>query len=418
MSQAPPPEAPLQETDACPPALGQIRKFWLHVTEGPDAGVSYSSQRGQATVGTAPGVDLRLHDRAVSKYHCEFVIQTGQVLLRDLASRNGTTVAGIRVREAYLEHGATLTLGRSRLRFELDAALLTVPASTAASFGRLLGTSEAMRRVFARLEQARDASAPVLLVGEAGTGKATAAQALHTASGRSAGPLLVIDCATTPAPLLEAALFGADGGEGALESSRGGTLYLEEISAMSPRLQLRLAQALDRKQCAGRFIASTQRDLRAEVNLRRFHADLYYHLAVIEILLPPLRERPDDLPLLLRHLAAEASPDAPPDFPPEQLDGLTDHGWPGNVRELRAYVERCLALGRRAPLASESPAEPHPVDIDAPLRLERERWVEDLERRYLTRQLARHENNVTAAARASGVDRVHFYRLLWRHGLR
>jgi len=416
------------ETEQSAPAGARVRKFWLHVLEGPDEGVSLSSRGKRVTVGTAEGADLRLQDRAVSKFHCEFSINNDQVTLRDLGSRNGTQVAGVKVREAYLEHGATLLLGRTRLRFELDAALLSLPSSTAASFGRLLGGTEAMKQVFALLERATS-SPLVLLEGEAGTGKSEAAHAIHEGSPVAHGPLVVVEGGALPPDQIEATLFGGPGApEGALRAAAGGTLYLADICDLPGRAQLRLAQALERRSIppaggsgaptplAFRLIASTRRDLRTEVNLRRFRAELYYLLSVLEIRLPPLRERPEDIPLLYRHFASELRPDAPP-LSPEQAEDLQGHGWPGNVRELRAYAERCLATGQRAPLAPEAVFL---ADIDAsqPLRAARERWVEDCERRYLIRQMSRHQNNVSAAARASGVDRVHFYRLLWRYALK
>jgi transcriptional regulator with PAS, ATPase and Fis domain len=172
-----------------------------------------------------------------------------------------------------------------------------------------------------------------------------------------------------------------------------------------------------------RVIAATNRNLCAEVNEKRFRPDLYYRLAVVEVRLPPLRERIEDLPLLVEQILASLGSSMHPQAhtlrTPEFMSDLARHAWPGNVRELRNYLERCLTLSERAPLvASEAAADALPVDVSIPLREARERWTAVLERRYLRDLLARHEDNVTRAARSAGIDRIHLYRLLWKHGLR
>jgi DNA-binding NtrC family response regulator len=171
-----------------------------------------------------------------------------------------------------------------------------------------------------------------------------------------------------------------------------------------------------------RVIAATHRDLRSAVNEQRFRADLYYRLAVVEIRLPALRERHDDLALLvdtiIEQLHAADHPLLSTLRTPSFRDALAQHAWPGNVRELRNYVERCLAL--RAPVPPQTqttPVDPAPSSAE-PLEQARERWVRVFEHAYLTDLLAKHTGNVTAAARAAGVDRAHLYRLLWRNGLK
>jgi DNA-binding NtrC family response regulator len=160
------------------------------------------------------------------------------------------------------------------------------------------------------------------------------------------------------------------------------------------------------------------------VNEKRFRADLYYRLAVVEVRLPPLRERTEDIPLLVEHtltsLKATMHPEAPALRAPEFLAELARHSWPGNVRELRNYLERCLTLAERAPLASESGDALllGTVDSTKPLKGARDAVVAAFERRYLADSLARHEGNITSAARAAGVDRITFYRMLWRHCLK
>ena len=171
-----------------------------------------------------------------------------------------------------------------------------------------------------------------------------------------------------------------------------------------------------------RVIAATNRSLRREVNERRFRSDLYFRLAVLEIRLPALRERGEDIALLVDHmleiLGVADHPDAAPLREPGFLTQLAAHSWAGNVRELRNHIERCLVLKARAPLEPAADAADPLPDFDQPLKVARERWSRALERRYVEQQLARAGGNVSAAARAAGVDRMYFYRLLWRHGLR
>ena len=278
------------------------------------------------------------------------------------------------------------------------------------------------------------------------------ATAIHENSARNEGPFIVVDCGAIPAQLLESELFGYERGAftgavtarvGAFEAANGGTIFLDEIGELSLDLQPKILRALESRKAKRvgsnvyepfdvRVIAATNRNLREEVAERRFRSDLYYRLAVLHIKLPPLRERHDDLPELVddmlkqlgvhdTELGAELRGKA-------FIDVLADYRWPGNVRQLRNYVERRVAFGESIELpGSESIAPPPPagtvhdgveVDLEKPLKIAREEWINELETRYLQGQLARHDGNITTAARAAGVNRVHFYRLLWKHGLR
>jgi two-component system response regulator GlrR len=300
--------------------------------------------------------------------------------------------------------------------------------------------------VFALLERAAASDATVLLTGETGTGKEAAAESLHAASPRRDGPFIVIDCGAIPPNLLEAELFGHEKGAftgataariGAFEAASGGTIFLDEIGELSTDLQPKLLRALERREVKRiganehitvdvRVIAATHRDLRAEVNAKRFRADLYYRLAVVEVTLPPLRERRDDLPLVVEHLLARVpAPQRAVLVAPAFLDHLAAHSWPGNVRELRNYLDRCLALGIElapsptAPAAGSAPSTSSDgVDASVPLREAREEATRRFERAYLEDLLRRHGDNLAGAARAASIDRAHLYRLLWKHGLK
>jgi len=296
-----------------------------------------------------------------------------------------------------------------------------------------------MRHVFRVRELAAAKDVTVLLEGESGTGKEVLATALHEESARRDGPFVVLDCGAIPANLLEAELFGFEAGAftgataqriGAFEAASGGTILLDEIGELALDLQPKLLRAIERREIQRigsaqriptdvRIIAATNRNLRQEVNARRFRSDLYFRLAVLVVTLPPLRDRAPDLPLLvagiLDDLRAGESAMAAALRGGELLPELLRHGWPGNVRELRNYIEACLVRqDRAAPPSTDEPA----IDVGLPLREVRERWLRHVERRYLEQLLVLHGNNVSAAARAAGIDRVHFYRLLWRHGLK
>jgi two-component system, NtrC family, response regulator GlrR len=425
---------------------GLVRRFRLLITAGPDAGATFVSSGERAVVGTHESADLVLHDRTVSRFHCELTLAGGRVSVRDLDSSNGTLIGGIAVEKAWLKSGTLLTLGNTQLRFDLGPDHASVALSTRERFGVMTGRSLPMRAAFALLERAAASDATVLLEGETGTGKEAAAESIHRESPRANGPLIVVDCGAIPPDLLESELFGHEKGsftgavaarEGAFEAADGGTIFLDEIGELSPDLQPKLLRVLERRDVKRvgsnryapvnvRVVAATNRNLRAEVNAKRFRSDLFYRLAVVQIRLPPLRERVEDLPALVEHLLATLGmadrPEAAPLRTPEFLADLARHDWPGNVRELRNYVERCLALHEQAPLGADALDGDAPgggtVDVTRPLRLARESWVRHFEKRYLEELLRRHDGNVSAAARAAAVDRIYFYRLLWKYGIR
>jgi transcriptional regulator with GAF, ATPase, and Fis domain len=344
--------------------------------------------------------------------------------------------------------------------------LLTEPTR----FGSMVGRSAPMRALFSTLQKAASSDVTVLLEGETGTGKEASAEAIHLASPRCDGPFVVIDCSAIPSQLLESELFGSERGAytgavasraGAFEAASGGTIFLDEIGELQLDLQPKILRALERRQIKRvgateyrpvdlRVIAATNRSLRAEVEAKRFRSDLYYRLAVVRIKLPPLRERIADVPLLVEHvltnLGVAEAPESDAMRTEAFLQKLLRYPWPGNIRQLRNHVERCVALGDAGLPPSLDTCPPPPIaptpntvsshappqttasshataprteiDVTEPLRVARQRWTTQFERLYLEAVLSRHDNNVAAAARAAGVDRIHFYRLLWKHGLR
>jgi two-component system response regulator GlrR len=310
-------------------------------------------------------------------------------------------------------------------------------------FGGMVGRSAAMRSLFGLLERSAASDATVLIEGETGTGKDTSAEAIHREGSRRNGPFIAVDCGALAPQLLEVELFGAglrttsSARKGAFEAATGGTLFLDDVGELSLDLQPKLLQMLERRhlglarkasQPPARVIAATRRSLRAELAAGRFRSDLYYRLAVVQVKLPPLRERLSDLPLLvedvLTRLGRANDPIAGALLLPEFADRLAGYRWPGNVRQLRSYIERCVATSDpnlspgTGTIPPEAAEEDRVVDPNKPLRLARHQWNETCERRYLEAVLVRNDDNISAAARTAGVDRIHFYRLLWKHGLR
>jgi two-component system, NtrC family, response regulator GlrR len=419
-----------------------VQRFELRVDHGPDAGRKVASNGNRIVIGSEIGAELQLEDGAVSRFHCEIVATEGCVQIRDLGSRNGTLVDGVQVTQAVLRPGALLGIGRNLVRFDAVADHARVPLSAEARFGRMVGRSTSMRAVFALLERAASSTATVLLAGETGTGKEAAAESLHLTSPRGDGPFIIIDCGAIPPNLLESELFGHEKGAftgaatervGAFEAANGGTIFLDEIGELSIDLQPKLLRVLERREVKRigsnhyqpvdvRVIAATHRDLRAEVNAKTFRADLFYRLAVVEIRLPALRERLEDLPMLVETLLADVAPSRRFELATASfLAQLATHRWPGNVRELRNYIERCLAMGfelATPPSSTDDDARGPTIDAALPLRVAREANTKWFERAYLEALLQRHGDNLAAASRAAKVDRAHIYRLLWKHGLR
>jgi two-component system response regulator GlrR len=425
----------------------------LRVLEGPDAGVVYDAKSERIVIGSDEKADVILKDRTVSGFHCEIALEEGvRVVVRDLGSRNGTVVDGVAVLAAYLRPGSTILLGTTRLGFDFGQEPLQIPLAEGDRFGSLVGKSVAMRASFARLSRAAASDVNVLIEGETGTGKEGAAESIHEASARRGGSFIVVDCGAIPPQLLESELFGHEKGaftgavaarQGAFEAANGGTIFLDEIGELSQDLQPKLLRVLERRHIKRvgsshyvpvdvRIVAATNRNLRREVNAGRFRSDLYYRLAVLDVRLPSLRERLEDLPSLvdavLQSLGASGLPEARALRSPQFVEELASHPWPGNVRELRNHIERCLALrepqlppredveatdaGPGAPVATATPL------AEQSLRQARAAWDREFEQRYLEALLARHGDNVSAAARAAGIDRKYLYRLLWRNGLR
>lgn len=329
----------------------------------------------------------------------------------------------------------------------MDRRIIENERDAKAGFGGLIGRSAGMRQLFAHAERVAAGDQPVLIVGEAGTGKHVLARAIHHAGPVAAGPFIVLDCATTPLDLLETELFGrSEGGRaGALERAQGGSLLLDNVSELSLGLQARLAQTLatssaDRSPdettapVAVRLIAASRRRLATEVEREKFLPELAERLSGEALVVPPLRDRRDDIPGLAHHLLAQMDEARGLSLSAAALEALTLHDWPGNVRELRNVLERSLyalrtgsAEGRRLsaflltsdlPAVERRPSAPEVFEPDLSYRAQRAQFEADFERRYVSWLLERHDGNVSAAARAAEMDRKYLYKLARKHALK
>jgi transcriptional regulator with GAF, ATPase, and Fis domain len=429
------------------PAAWRVRCCRLEVQSGPDQGLARDHECARIRVGARKGLELTLTDPKVSALHFELGLEDHGCRLRDLESTNGTFVAGLRVNDVYLESNAVIRIGDTRISFHMLGTSIEVPLSEHDQFGSLVGRSVAMRELFARLERIAGSSATVLVTGETGTGKELVAEALHERSPRARGPLVVVDCSAIPATLIESELFGYERGAftgatvahpGAFERADSGTLFLDEVGELPLELQPKLLRALESRQVRRigstrtvatdmRVIAATNRDLQAEVEHGRFREDLYYRLAVACVHVPPLRQRKEDVPLLIEHFLRSLPGGSAHRPTAATIARLQQLSWPGNVRELRNTVERLVLMpetveelvrslrdGTRGQASDAAPRLESPIDINIPFKLAKQQVIDEFDRKYIELLLAQHDGNVSAAGRAAGIDRMSIHKILNR----
>jgi len=421
----------------------------LVVVKGPDRGETIAIAEASLTVGSGGGCDVLLSDPTISRRHLGIDPGPTGLVLRDLGSTNGSFVQGSRFNELTLAFGTEVTIGKTVLKYLPTEEEVDLAPSDKESYGSLVGRDPKLRRLFRVLDDVAATEATVLIEGETGTGKELLAEEIHRHSPRKDGPFIVFDCGAVPDELIESALFGHVRGAftgaitdrpGAFEEADGGTLFLDEIGELAPGVQPALLRALDKQsvrpvggstytRASVRVVAATNRNLRAEIAARRFREDLYYRVAVVRMVVPPLRERPDDIPLLVQHFMRQFRGDRALEVAPEDMVKLRRHDWLGNVRELRNVIERACAVSHGArlelddalddrPAADPGPAGPVAVNVDLPFKEAKARVVEAFERDYIRALLERHNGNLSAASRAAEIDRKHLRELLRKHGLR
>ena len=414
------------------------------MVKGPRPGSAFDLKSGETRIGKDPDNDIVIDDPTVSRNHFTIVKDGERYVVRDLGSTNGTFVDGAQVKEAYLRPGISLEAGDVVMRFQPEQAPMQLAPSENDRFGDLVGRSLAMREIFALLERIAPTDATVLLIGETGTGKGEAAKAIHAGSPRAKGPFVVVDCGAISQTLIESELFGHEKGSftgavanraGSLETANGGTLFLDEIDDLPVELQPKLLRALEERvfQRVGastpikfnaRIVAASKKDLVAEFAAGGFREDLFFRISVFTLRLPPMRERREDIPVMVDTFNGAGTWEA---LPEEMRDRFMSHRWAGNVRELRNALERVRhlsALPGGAPagaLLTPSPApvgaESVPVDYGLPFKEAKEKMVSIFEREYLNRLLRKASNNIALAARTADLDRKYLYALLRKYGL-
>lgn len=457
-------EPPPEYTELHAKLVPQLRSVpGISWTDG--GGSHFMHVEGRVVVGASAESALRIDDPTVSRLHAELETRSDGLWVRDLASRNGTFVNDVQITGARVPDRGKLRLGAVELVVDYGAGpKKAVELWNENSFGGLIGRSRAMRELFAVLARVSPLEASVLIQGETGTGKELVARAVHDASKRAAKPFVVVDCAALPENLLDAELFGHTRGaftgadrarEGSIEAADSGTVFLDEIGELPVSMQPKLLRVLESRVVRRigetgyrpvdvRFISATHRDLLTMVSSGAFREDLYFRLSVLPVAVPALRERKEDIGVLVEHFRNLIGGEA--QFTRLTIDALESRPWRGNVRELRNFVERAIALGpehalrllgaaaanvatdsaigqppenARLPLASPSAG----ADVSDPQLFEqaykefREAWKDAGDKEYVRRLLLRHHRNVAEAAKEAGIDRTYVYRLIRKHDL-
>jgi DNA-binding NtrC family response regulator len=416
-----------------------IRRATLHAPGGRTLPIDVEP----VVVGRNEGVDVQLDDNEVSGVHCELRAVSEGIQVRDLGSTNGTFCGAVRIREAIIADAAELTVGGSRLVLE-PTGKKRVDLGYSDRFGSIVGATPSMRRVFSTLEKISATELSVLVLGETGTGKEGVARSIHEASLRKKGPFMVVDCASIPPTLAESILFGHEKGaftganerrDGALSEANGGTLFLDELGELPIDLQPKLLRALAERQVKRvggtgvepidvRLVAATRRDLSSEMNAGRFRSDLYFRIAQVRLELPALRERLEDLPLLVEDICRRIDREKATPTVQQWIERrMVSHDWPGNVRELVNVVSVAATLAETPEaiddvLLLRQDAEPEQsTQVSTAFSEAKRQAVAAFEKTYFVDLNKRAKGNISEMARRSGMERHHVRAYLRKYGL-
>lgn len=434
-----------------------LRKCQLFVIEGEDKGKKFRLEKPTTKIGKREGNDLILSDKTVSRNHVEVEYTSDSFLLRDMHSTNGTYLNGSKVKEAYLAPGDVIKLGNTSIEFQAFNETAKIEPSRNESFGNMVAKSRKIRQIFGILEKISPTFATVIIEGETGTGKDLVANAIHHYSTRKNKPFVVFDCSSVAPNLIESELFGHEKGSftgaiksrrGAFEEASGGTIFLDEIGELPIDLQPKLLRALEQREIRRvganlstaidvRVICATNRDLKKEVAEGRFREDLYYRLSVVKIHIPPLRERAEDVPVIVEKILKDAKFNRTIDgglrvtrVEDDALKVLQRYQWPGNVRELANIIERAVSFAESNTIAKshldfvfseldneEERTEKLVMDTELPFKEAKQKLLDVFEKDYLVDLLKRNNNNLSKAAREAKIDRKHIRNLLKKYGI-
>ena len=439
--------------------LISLRRCQLVVVEGPSPHIKFDlGKKKIIRIGKKNDNDIVVNDKTVSRNHMEIEATSDSYLLRDRNSTNGTFINDMKVKEAFLSPGDIVTVGNTKIKFQTFDEKVEIEPSKNNFFGEMAGKSRKMRQIFGVLEKISPSLATVVIEGETGTGKELVARAIHNNSLRKDKSFAVFDCSAIAPNLIESELFGHVKGsftgaikdrKGAFEEANTGTIFLDEIGELTLDLQPKLLRALEQREIKRvgstqavkldvRVICATNRNLRKEVEEGRFREDLYYRLSVVKIQLPPLRERPDDIPLLIEKILATARYNRKPDgafyatrVEDDALKILQRYQWPGNVRELNNILERAVSFSENGVIngahlrfifsesetGEETTVKTAVIDSSMPFKEAKQKIVESFEKDYLEDLLKRNSFNVSKAAREAKIDRKHLRNLLIKYGI-
>lgn len=403
-------------------------KVTLNIIQGPGAGTEVEVDDTQrVVVGRSRTANVVLDHPSISGVHFELRLEANGVELRDLRSTNGTWLGHTRVYHAAVGPGTTITAGECQIGLS-SVDDIEVPLYADDRLGEMIGRSDVMREIFARLVKLAGTPLDVLVTGQTGTGKDLAARALHAASDRAQGPWIVLDCGAQGRSLIEATLFGYKRGSftgaetdraGFIEAAHGGTLFIDEIGELPLDLQVRLLRALDRREVTRigetrprkadiRVVAATNRDLLRMVSEGKFREDLFFRLAKAHVEMPPLRTRGDDVVLLAEYFLGRVALARGVELRLSEAarEELRSHHWRGNVRELHNTIEREGYLTEKTEVDVHIiPTEETSPGIESFFSLSYDDAHDALDRIYLRNVLEQTNGKLMPAAKMIGIDR-------------
>ncbi len=419
----------------------------LVVSDGPAKDQELALNRDKVCIGSDKRNDLVIPDDTVSRHHCELQKFGDSFLLKDLDSTNGTRLDGTSVREAFVTPGAVIEIGGTSIKVMSRSQQFAVEPSEKTEFGQLKGKSVKIREVFSILDRVAPTDATVLIQGETGTGKELVARAIHQFSHRAQEAFVVFDCSAVSPNLIESELFGHVKGSftgaiadrrGAFEAAHRGTLFLDEIGELTEELQPKLLRAIEHKEIRRvgseqalrvdvRLLAATNRNLAEEVKAGNFREDLFFRLSVIPVQMPALRQRKEDVAMLMEHFLNEVVSKSKMEHKvkgvnKKAMELLMEHSWPGNVRELRNVIEGAVAMSSGGKLepkdfiffargdgAGQAQAQQGEGLIGQSL--------EEIEKTVIEGTLRSHRGNKMATAKTLGIAYSTLYEKLKKYGI-